>query len=70
MARKSAKRKPQDHDSDIVWGARAIGEVINRSPRQTYHLLENKRLPARYDDGMYSASKRKLLAHVAGEKTE
>jgi hypothetical protein len=70
MARKSAKLKPQDHDGDIVWGARAIGEVINRSPRQTYHLLENKRLPARYDDGMYSASKRKLLAHVAGDKAE
>jgi hypothetical protein len=25
---------------DIVWGARAIGEAINRSQRQTHYLLE------------------------------
>ena len=34
----------QSHDvsdsDDIVWGARAIGREVNRSPRQAYHLLE------------------------------
>jgi hypothetical protein len=25
----------------LVWGARNIGKVINRTERQTHHLLEN-----------------------------
>ena len=41
-------------------------KVINRTPRQAYYLLEQKRLPARCDDGMYSASRQKLLAYVSG----
>jgi hypothetical protein len=67
MAANSTEQKPQDHNDDIVWGAREIGKVINRTERQTYHLLEKKRLPARYDDGMYSASRKRLLAYVSGE---
>ena len=73
MAKKSRKRKPQDPDSDIVWGARAIGEVINRTERQTYHLLngdKGKRLPVQCHDGIDSASRQKLLAYVAGDKAE
>lgn len=60
----------EDRNDDIVWGAREIGKVINRTPRQTYGLLEKKRLPARYDDGMYSASRQKLLAYVSGDKPQ
>jgi hypothetical protein len=67
MAANSTEQKPQDHNDDIVWGAREIGKVINRTERQTYHLLEKKRLPARYDDGMYSASRKRLLAYLSGE---
>ena len=33
-------------DDDIVWGATAIGKVINRNRRQTYKLLEGGKLPA------------------------
>ena len=32
---------------DLIWGAKAIGEEIDRSPRQTFYLLENGTLPAR-----------------------
>jgi hypothetical protein len=29
----------QDNDdTDLVWGAPAIGKIINRSPTQVYHL--------------------------------
>jgi hypothetical protein len=27
-------------EPDLVWGAHAIGEVINRKPAQVYHLIE------------------------------
>ena len=33
-------------DDDVVWGAEAVGRVINRNPRQTYHLLQTGALPA------------------------
>jgi hypothetical protein len=32
-------RRPSDAESDLVWGAAAIGEVIDRTPGQVYHLL-------------------------------
>jgi len=30
-----------------VWGVKAIADVLNLSPRATYHLLETGRIPAR-----------------------
>jgi len=30
-----------------VWGVKAISALINRTPRQTYHLLEKGLLPAK-----------------------
>jgi hypothetical protein len=32
-----------DNGFDIVWGAEAIGQVIGRSARATFHMLENGR---------------------------
>jgi hypothetical protein len=31
---------------DLIWGAEAIAAEINRTPRQTFHMLENGLLPA------------------------
>ena len=31
--------RPEDSNSDYVWGADAIGRVIGRNPRQANHLL-------------------------------
>lgn len=32
-------------DLDIIWGARAIGVIINRNPRVTFGLLETDQIP-------------------------
>jgi len=47
-------------DSDLVWGAESIGAVIGRTAKQTYHLLENKRLPARKIGDQWVANRRAL----------
>lgn len=54
---------PENQPLDLVWGAAAIGEVINRTPRQAIHLLEKNQLPARKSGGRWVASRRKLRAH-------
>ena len=36
-----------EQDSKFVWGAEAIGEVINQSPRSVYSLAAAKRIPVR-----------------------
>ena len=49
---------------DLLWGAEAIGRVINRTPRQTFHLLENNLLPfAKKVGGKWACSRRALLDH-------
>jgi hypothetical protein len=49
-------------EEELVWGAAEIGKVINRSPRQTFHLLESGLIPgARKLGGQWVASKRVLL---------
>jgi len=40
-------RAKSNEVSDLVWGARAIAEVIGQSERSTFHLLENEHLPAK-----------------------
>ena len=37
---------------EILWGVKAISEEINRSPRQTFHMLETRHLPARKVGGV------------------
>jgi hypothetical protein len=57
----------QQQPSDIVWGAKAIGQVINRSERETYFLLENNLLPAVRVGRKWSASRARLLARCSGD---
>jgi hypothetical protein len=59
--------KNQQQPSDIVWGAKAIGQVINRSERETYFLLEKNLLPAVRVGRKWSASRSRLLARCAGD---
>jgi hypothetical protein len=35
----TAARKLSDNENDLVWGAAAIGVVIDRTPSQVYHLI-------------------------------
>jgi hypothetical protein len=51
-------------DDDMpIWGAEAIGVVLNRRPRQAYHLLEAGMVPgAKKIGGTWMSTKRKLRA--------
>ncbi|MFI0847330.1 DNA-binding protein [Mesorhizobium sp. IMUNJ 23232] len=59
-----------ESEPDLVWGAKAIGVAINRNERQTFHMLEAGRLPARKVAGRWVGSRKKLLAHVTGDNGE
>jgi hypothetical protein len=61
---------PATHDpDDLVWGGAAIAETINRTVPATFYMLENKQLPAKKVGGRWVGSRRKLIAHLAGEAT-
>jgi hypothetical protein len=42
---------------DLIWGVTAIAREINRNNRQTFHLLENRRVPASKIGGRWCASR-------------
>lgn len=63
MNEAKSTKLPDDLKLDLVWGAAAIGQVINRTPKQTFHLLENDQLPARKAGGTWVASRRLLREH-------
>ena len=44
----------------VIWGVKAIAEVIGCTPRQTYHKLEIGALPAKKVGGRWCASRKKL----------
>ena len=55
-------------DSDIIWGAEAIGVVINRDPRQAYHLLEKGWIKsARKIGSQWAASRSALLRELGAD---
>jgi hypothetical protein len=45
---------------DLAWGTVLIAKEIGRTPRQTVHLLENSRLPAKKVGGRWCASRAAL----------
>jgi hypothetical protein len=59
----------ENETSDLVWGAEAIGAVIQRNQRQTFYLLEAGRLPARKIGKLWCASRERLLRAVIGDET-
>ena len=54
-------------DDDLIWGAAAIGAVINKSKRATYWMLENGFLPAKKVGGQYCSTRKKLRDYCAGD---
>jgi hypothetical protein len=50
---------------ELVWGAIAIGKVINRGERQVFHLVGTGAIPVERVGGRLCARKSKLLA-IAG----
>lgn len=59
-----------DRDSDVLWGARAIGKAINCSARKTYHLLEAGQLPAKKIGQQWVGSRKKITDHIVGDDSE
>jgi hypothetical protein len=58
--------KPNGVEHDVVWGAEAIGAVVNLKPNQVYHLASLGKLPVKKVGKMLCGSRRKLLAAVGG----
>ena len=52
---------------DQLWGAEAIAAEINRTPRQTWYLMEKRHLPAKKVGGQWTASRAALRKHLRGE---
>jgi hypothetical protein len=50
---------------ELLWGARAIATEIKRTPRQTIHLLETGKLPAKKVGRTWCAHKRVLRGYFA-----
>jgi hypothetical protein len=51
----------------ILWGAAEIGKEINRTPRQTYHLLAKGLIRCAQQRGnLYSCDRDALLAEFRG----
>ena len=56
-------------DSDApVWGAEAIGAVIGKPERATFHMLESGLLPAKKIGNRWVSSRKRLLAAVTGDE--
>lgn len=59
---------------DLLWGVANIAKEINRTKRQTFHLLAKGCLPARKFGGRYCASRAGLRHYfanlIAGEAAE
>jgi hypothetical protein len=64
-ARGTASNEPVSLADDLLWGVKAISDEINRSERQTFHLLENGHLPAKKKGGRWCASRAGLRRHFA-----
>jgi hypothetical protein len=54
-------------ESDLIWGAEAIGEVIRRRPRQTVYMLEKGPLPAKKVGRLWVATRSSLERHFYGD---
>jgi hypothetical protein len=51
-----------------VWGAAAMGQVIGRTERQVFHMLEAGHLPARKVGRKWVCSRARLLAYLTEDK--
>jgi hypothetical protein len=59
-----ARFSESDDAADVLWGARTIARAINRTTRQTYHLISQGRLPVGRVGKIITASRKQLRAAV------
>jgi hypothetical protein len=63
----STSNTNEDLDKPI-WGVESFAKIINRTPRQTHHLVAKGRIPGVKKVGArFVSTKRKLLAAVLDE---
>ena len=55
--------QPEALANDLLWTVEDIAEAIGRSRRQTFHMLQNGRLPARKIGAHWCASRAGLRRH-------
>lgn len=56
----------QSEGLDLVWGAKAIAQVLGRTERATFHMLEKGELPARQVGQRWVASRKALAEFFKG----
>ena len=56
----------QSESLDLVWGCKAIAQVINKTPRATFHLLEKGQIPATKIGNQWATTRKKLREHFEG----
>jgi len=57
-------------ETEVIWGAAAIGKIIGLNPRQTFHLLETGQLRgARKVGGRWCITRRALLENFQPSAT-
>jgi hypothetical protein len=54
------------NDDIPVWGAAAIGQIIGRSERAAFYLLERKYLDADKLGNLWVSTRRRLLKRIRG----
>jgi hypothetical protein len=54
---------------DLLWGVAAIATAINRTRRQTFHMLEKSKLPAAKIGGRWCASRSGLRRFFSNAMT-
>jgi hypothetical protein len=56
---------PESLADDLIWEVKPIAKAIKRTPRQTFHMLENGNLPAKKIGGRWCSSLSALRRHFA-----
>jgi hypothetical protein len=70
-AQPESQTETDSTDDPIIWGAEAIGRVINRNPRQVFHLaaigaIPVKRVGGRDKRGGRLCARKSALLAIAG----
>jgi hypothetical protein len=50
---------------DLIWEVNPIAKEIGRTPRQTFHMLETGKLPAKKIGGRWCSTRSALRRHFA-----
>jgi hypothetical protein len=58
----------EPNGDDLLWGVEAIAAYIKRNKRQTYYLLQTKKIPAQKVGPLWLGRCSKIDAALSGEE--